>query len=215
MQDINSYDANLYLGLCLLNIVLLSISCWLVFISPFWIVGCLVLTIGAVVDVIMVRLHNDYITTGWHWFMAFAAGVCSILGMGIWTAVYCALEGVDRYCSCMIAATIIGIVVSIIEVFIILVGKRAGYRQGCCCCCSPPTEQTVVYPVIATYPNVQLTTSSYQVPVMTTTMQVPMSTVTVVPLQQLSPMQTNSHSPLVLMEKGRPLPSYESAKQTP
>ena len=210
MRDINSYDACLYLGLCVLNTVLLSVSCWLLWIWKFWIAGFwLLLTVGAVIDVIMVLLRNDSITSGWHLFMAISVGICSILGMGVYTAIHCT-AGNGTNCSYMIAVTVIGIIISIIEVFIIVVGKRAGYQQGCCCCSSPQVKPQV-YPVVATYPHVQLTTPSVQVPVITTTMQVPMSTVTVVPSQ---PVQTDIHSAPVRIEREGSLPSYESAMQT-
>ena len=169
MRNVSAQDKAFYGGLCGLNIVLLAIECWLIWISPFWIVGVLILTVGALVDLILVfGCQNDSMTIGWHIFMAIACGICSTLGMGSYTGTWCAKYGMYKFCKYMIAATVIGVVITIVEIVLVQIGKRAGFSPCYCCgCCdSAPMVQPAVYPVyptqtvitmpaVQTMPNIQ------------------------------------------------------------
>ena len=95
MRDVSAQDKTIYGALCGLNIAFLAIECWLISSSPFWIVGVLGLTVGALIDLILVfGCQNDSMTIGWHIFMAIACGICSTLRMGSYAGTWCKIRNV-------------------------------------------------------------------------------------------------------------------------
>ena len=93
-RDPFKYDSRVYAGLCALNIVLLSITCWLTTtIGTKRMYGLLILfvlvIIGAILDLfIMFGCNNKSYTLGWHCFMAVAfllwtVGTSVTLGIGV------------------------------------------------------------------------------------------------------------------------------------
>ena len=163
MRNISTQDQALYGGLCGLNLLLLAIECWLIWISPFWILGVLILSACSLIDLIVVfGCRKDSLTICWHTFMAVTCGLCSTLGMGSYTGTWCVRYGMHKFCKYMIAATVIGVVITIIEIVLVQIGKRAGFSSCYCCgCCDPaPMIQPTVYPVypaqtVITMPAVQ------------------------------------------------------------
>ena len=150
MRNISTQDQALYGGLCGLNLLLLAIECWLIWISPFWILGVLIVTACSLIDLIVVfGCRKDSLTICWHTFMAVTCGLCSTFGMGSLTGMWCAEYEMDGYCQYMIAATVIGVVIAIVEIVLVQFGKRVGFSPCCCCnCCDPaPMIQPAVYPV--------------------------------------------------------------------
>jgi len=106
----------------------------------------------------------------------------------------------------MIAATVIGVVITIIEVVLVQIGKRAGFSPCYCCgCCNPaPMMQPAVYPVypaqtVITMPTVQTIPTVQNVQV-------------TAPVQHtVQPVSTQMQP--VPVERENSLPTYESIEK--
>ena len=142
-RDPFKYDSRVYAGLCALNIVLLSVTCWLTttigkkptygLLIPFVLV-----IIGAILDLfIMYGCNNKSYTLGWHCFMAVAfllwtVGTSVTLSIGI----DCEDKMNDPpkydYCGELIGLCVLGGVIMIVEAFIVKIAHNAGFYDLCC-----------------------------------------------------------------------------------
>ena len=169
--------------LCFINVLLLAACCGMIYFTVYWIVGCVCLAVGAIIDLVILtgRSSGSSYSLCWHIFMAISVGLCSI-GLGYWAHDVCVLsqaggiihEELEQQCIFSSATTICGIVITVLEVVIIVVGKMA---QIPACCCNQtvypsvqpvvvqvPTNQTQIYDT-SVQPVPQQTTNDSKCPV--------------------------------------------------
>ena len=129
--------------------------------SVFWIVGAVILVIGSVVDAICLQKQQNY-SLAWHVFMVIVIPL-SVAAMIYWTYdiwyIYANMpKCTPSNCQWLFAEgvlttviTFFGILMTIIEIKILVIGGRAGIPT--CCCSQQPVAPAVIVqvPVDATY----------------------------------------------------------------
>ena len=133
MREIRPFDRAVYSGLCAVNLVLLSVTCWLMSRTAFFIIGAFVLAVCEAIDLVLVAIRAETVTACWHTFMALMVTM-GTLAMSIYTGIYCTNNMDDECCSYMIGTTVMGAVICTVEVGILIWGKRVGYAQAYHCC---------------------------------------------------------------------------------
>ena len=117
------------------------------------------MVIGSIVDVVSLRKQQNY-SLGWHVFMVIAIPLC-VAAMVYYSHDVCYVYA-NTTCSpsrcpwllteCVLSSIITGVgaVITIIEVFILIRGSRAGIPT-CCCSRQPPTTVVLQVPVEQQY----------------------------------------------------------------
>ena len=144
MREISTFNRAVYSSLCAVNLVLLSITCWLMSRTAFFIIGAFVLAVCEAIDLVLVAIRAETVTVCWHIFMAVLVTMGTV-AMSIYTGIYCTDNMDDNNCSYMIGTTVLGTVVCAIEICILIWGKRVGYAQAYHCCL--PKQQRQINPV--------------------------------------------------------------------
>ena len=142
-------------GLCNANIFLLVLSAAMMYWSVFWIVGAVILVIGSIIDAICLQKQQNY-SLGWHVFMVIVIPL-SVAAMIYWTYdiwyVYANLRNPSPsnwpwlFAEAVLTTvlTIFGIIISMVEIKILIIGGRAGIPT--CCCSQQPVAPAIIVQV--------------------------------------------------------------------
>ena len=144
--------------LCFINVLLLAACCGMIYFTVYWIVGCVCLAVGSVIDLIILggRSSGSSYSLCWHIFMAISVGLCSA-GLGYWAHDICVQskaggifqEELEQQCIFSATTTICGFLITVLEVVIIIVGRMARIPACCCNQTVHPSTQPVVIQVPA------------------------------------------------------------------
>ena len=145
MREISSCDRAIYSSLCAINLALLSVTCWLMSWTAFFIIGAFILGVCVAIDLVMVAIRAETATRCWHIFMLVIATLGTV-AMSIYTGIECTHGDDNQSCNYMIGSTIMAAVISVMEVVILKWGERVGYGRHYCCL-TESQKQKQIYPV--------------------------------------------------------------------
>ena len=125
-------------ALCSFNVMLLIACSGMMYFMPYFVIGSVLLTVGAVIDLLLAFGYQSY-TLCWHVFLATIVGVSSaFMEVSIFYSGIC-VEPVSKDDSfeksqCILTAVTAGcgFLITIIEIVIILVGVKAKIPFFCC-----------------------------------------------------------------------------------
>ena len=125
-------------ALCSINVMLLIACCGMMYFTPYWIIGCVILTVGSVIDLLLAFGYQSY-TLCWHVFMATIVGCSSaFVEVSIFYSEICSKAvpkgDLPESNTCILTAVTAGcgFLITIIEIVIILVGVKAKIPMFCC-----------------------------------------------------------------------------------